>query len=395
MASSIKARISKRVVDGLKPGNLVWDIDINGFGVRCQKAAKVYVLKTRVAGRQRWFTIGKHGSPWTPEKARREALSLLGAIADGEDPAKDRGARQKQFTVTDLAARFVHEHVDAKRKASTAKDYRSILRRIVLPALGNMDISSVARGDVAKLHHSLKATPYQANRTLALLSKMFNWAERHDYRPDASNPCRHIEKFRERSRDRFLSEEELARLAQTLEDAETNGQKSPHVLAAIRLLLFTGARLSEILSLRWEYIDIDRSMILLPDSKTGKKAIYLSTPALEVLADVPRLEDNPHVIVGLKPGAHLVNLQKPWRAIRGRAGLEDVRLHDLRHSFASFAAAGGSSLPVIGKLLGHTQAATTERYAHLAADPLRNANEEVGQRIAATMGRSTKPTVEE
>lgn len=388
MASSIKARISKRVVDGLKPGNLVWDIDINGFGVRCQKAAKVYVLKTRVAGRQRWFTIGKHGSPWTPEKARREALSLLGAIADGEDPAKDRGARQKQFTVTDLAARFVHEHVDAKRKASTAKDYRSILRRIVLPALGNMDISSVARDDVAKLHHSLKATPYQANRTLALLSKMFNWAERHDYRPDASNPCRHIEKFRERSRDRFLSEEELARLAQTLEDAETNGQKSPHVLAAIRLLLFTGARLSEILSLRWEYIDIDRSMILLPDSKTGKKAIYLSTPALEVLADVPRLEDNPHVIVGLKPGAHLVNLQKPWRAIRGRAGLEDVRLHDLRHSFASFAAAGGSSLPVIGKLLGHTQAATTERYAHLAADPLRNANEETGQRLAAIM----KPT---
>ena len=153
----------------------------------------------------------------------------------------------------------------------------------------------------------------------------------------------------------------------------------------MRLLVFTGARLSEVLNLRWQDVDVERAKLWLPDSKTGRKALYLSAPALQVLADLPRLDGNPHVICGDKPGARLVNIQKPWRRIRARAGLEDVRLHDLRHSFASVAAAGGLSLPMIGKLLGHTQAATTQRYAHLAADPVRAANEAIGQRIAAMM----------
>ena len=171
--------------------------------------------------------------------------------------------------------------------------------------------------------------------------------------------------------------------------AEEEGPESPYVVAAVRLLIFTGARLSEILELQWDHVDIERAMLLLPDSKTGKKAIYLNAPALEVLTVLPRLEGNPFVIVGQKDGSHRVNLQKPWRAIRKRAKLDDVRLHDLRHSFASIAAAGGASLFMIGKLLGHTQSATTERYAHLAADPLRAANEAIGQRIIAAMKPKT------
>ena len=180
-----------------------------------------------------------------------------------------------------------------------------------------------------------------------------------------------------------MSEKELATLAGVLVKAERDSSENPFTVAAIRLLIFTGARLSEILNLEWGHVNIERAMLSLPDSKTGKKTIYLSAPALDVLANLPRMDGNPFVICGAVPGAALVNLQKPWGRIRKRAGLEDVRLHDLRHSFASVAASGGLSLPMIGKLLGHTQAATTEKYAHLAADPIRAANEAIGQHIAA------------
>ncbi len=202
---------------------------------------------------------------------------------------------------------------------------------------------------------------------------------------DGTNPCRYVEKYREEKRERFLSTAELANLAAVLDAAETNNTESPFVITAIRLAIFTGARIGEMLGLKWDHVDIERAMLLLPESKTGKKAIYLSPPALAVLAKVPRIEGNPFVICGDKHGAALVNIQKPWRRIRAKAGLPDLRIHDLRHSFASVAASGGLSLPMIGKLLGHTQAATTERYAHLAADPIRAANDAIGVRIAAAM----------
>ncbi len=189
-----------------------------------------------------------------------------------------------------------------------------------------------------------------------------------------------------RRRDAFAdSEAELSRLGEALAAGVREGTETMFMIAAIRLLLFTGARLGEILGLRWDYVDIERACLRLPDSKTGQKVLYLNAPALEVLAALPRVEANPYVICGKREGAHLVNLEKPWRRIRARATLDDVRLHDLRHSFASFGAAGGLSLLMIGKLLGHTQAATTERYAHLAADPVRAANEAIGERIAAAM----------
>ena len=382
-------RITKRLVEALKPGSIVWDTDVKGFGVRCQRRDKVYVLKTRAGGRQRWFSIGPHGSPWTPEKARTRAKRILGEIADRKDPATLRDASKRNPTVTDLVAMFLHEHVEAKRKPSTAKGYRDFLERLALPEIGRFKVADVTRSDIARLHHSQRRTPYQANRLLAVLAKMFAWAEQHGFREDGTNPCRHIERYPEQRRERFLSELELVRLGDVLSEVGQTDTENPFVIAAIRLLIFTGARLGEVLNLEWEHVDFERTMLLLPDSKTGRKAVYLSAPALDVLSKLPHVEGNPFVICGDKPAAHLVNLEKPWRRIRAKAELDDVRIHDLRHSFASMAASGGLSLLMIGKLLGHTQAATTERYAHLAADPVRAANEAIGERIAALMKGDT------
>jgi integrase len=227
--------------------------------------------------------------------------------------------------------------------------------------------------------------PHQANRLLAVPSK-FNLAERWGLRPDGSNPCRHVEKFGERKRERMLSPVELARLGDAL--AAYTG--SLYAVAAVKLLVFTGARLGEVLALRWEWIDFERGEARLPDSKTGAKTLHLPPPALTVLAALPRLDGNPHVIAGQKAGAAMVNLEKPWRAIRGAAGLDDVRLHDLRHAFASVAASSGMGLPIIGKMLGHTQAATTARYAHLASDPVKAAAASVAGKIADAMSGASK-----
>ena len=388
----MRDKITKRAVDALRPkanGSeaMIWDTEVKGFGVRAQRGgSKSYLVHYRAGtGRGaplRKVTIGKHGSPWTPEKARSEAKRLLGMVEGGADPAGDKLARKEAPTVADLAARFIAEHAEAKRKASTAAEYRRLLDRIILPAFGKRKVADVTRQDVAKLHHGLRETPYQANRLLAVLGKMFNLAERWGLRPDGSNPCRHVERFGERKRERMLSPAELARLGETL--AGSDG--SPYALAAVKLLVFTGARVGEVLGLRWDWIDFDRGEARLPDSKTGAKTLHLPPPALAVLSDLPRLDGNAHVIVGHKTGAAMVNLEKPWRALRADAGLDDVRLHDLRHAFASVAASSGMGLPIIGKMLGHTQAATTHRYAHLASDPVKAAAAAVAEKIAAAMG---------
>ena len=305
-------------------------------------------------------------------------------VENGADPAADRIARQEAPTMAEIAERFLAEHAEAKRKASTAAEYRRLLDKIILPALGKRKVADVMRADVTKLHDANRAAPYQANRVLALLSKMFNLAERWGLRPDGSNPCHYVEKFRERKRERMLSADELTRLGNAL--AAYDG--SPYVAAAVKLLVFTGARLSEVLALRWEWIDFERGEARLPDGKSGAKTLHLPPPALAVLAGLPRLDGNAHVIAGANEGAALVNLEKPWRAIRAMAGLDDVRLHDLRQAFASVAASSGMGLPRIGKTLGHTQAATTARYAHLASDPVKAAAAVAGKIEAAMAGGS-------
>jgi integrase len=235
----------------------------------------------------------------------------------------------------------------------------------------------------------MRKKPGAANRVLALLSKMFNLAERWGLRPDGSNPCRHVERYRENQRERFLSPEELGRLGDVLRDVERDAIEPPSVVAAIRLLILTGARRSEILRLRWEHVDLERGVLRLPESKTGERVLYLNPPAVEVLS---RLEQRGPWVLPTASGTGPVSLSNPWTRIRDRAGLANVRVHDLRHSFASVGAGAGLGLPIIGKLLGHTQAATTQRYAHLADDPMRQASEVIGQRIAAALDR--KPDAE-
>jgi integrase len=313
-------------------------------------------------------------------------------VAAGRDPTTERNKGKGQ-TLAEVFDQFMAQHVRIKLKPSTAYYYKLLADTHILPRLGRRTLAEMQHQDIAGFHHGLSATPYVGNRTLAVLSKLFNWAEKHGLRPDGSNPCRHVEKYREERRERFLTQAEWARLGDALRQAEADKSCSPWAIAAIRLLAYTGARRNEILTLRWEHVSEEHESLLLPDSKTGRKTVRLNAPALALLHDIPRLEGNPYVICGERPGRHLVNLEKPWRRIRGAAKLDDVRLHDLRHSYASVAASGGQSLVIIGKMLGHSQPATTARYAHLADDPVRAASESIGRYIASAMDGNTSADV--
>jgi integrase len=387
-------KITKRTVDDLSPGRrdlLRWDGEVKGFGIRCRPSgAKHYLVKMRVGGRQRWLTIGRHGSPWTPDSARREALRLLGLKAAGQDPATERDRQKGAVTIAELGARFLTDYVAQHCKPRTAEEYQRAVEQFINPVLGRQRIADVTRADVARLHHQFRDRPYQANRALAVLSKMMNLAEAWGLRLDGSNPVRHVKKYREDKRERYLTREELQRLGAVLADAQSNATESPFAIAAIGLLVLTGARLTEILTLKWEYVDLQNQVLRLPDSKTGAKLIYLNAAAINLLRGMPRMQGNPHVIAGRNNSARLINLQKPWRRIRSKAKLDGLRIHDLRHSFASVAAGVGMSLPMIGKLLGHSQPATTARYAHLAADPVRAAADLIGTEITTVMN-NTKP----
>ena len=383
------ARITKRVVDALAPDErerVVWDDDLKGFGVRVHPTGrKVYIVKTRWRGRAVKVTIGPHGAV-TPAEARARAAEIVSDARAGKDPAAGSRKDAKAPTMRDLGRRFLDEYVPAHCKPSTAAEYRRSVELFVNLRIGRRRVPDVQRSDIAALHHDMRGTPYQANRTLGVLSKMFNLAELWGLRPDGSNPCRHVKRFREEKRERFLSDAEYRRLGETLKEIERDGSETPSAIAAIRLLMLTGCRLSEIQKLRWEHVDLEAGGLRLPDTKTGAKVVHLGDPAIEVLRGLDRQDDNPWVIAGRKPGSHLTDLQHPWRRIRARAGLDDVRIHDLRHSFASGGLLVGEGLPMIGKLLGHTQVQTTARYAHLANDPLKAAANRIASRIAEISG---------
>jgi len=406
-------RITKRTVDALKSNGsefTVWDNAVTGFGVRVRTTgAKSYVVVYRAgSGRGapvRRYTIAAVGKI-APERARARAKVILGSVAHGHDPADQKTTERGMPTMAELADRFMAEHVEVKRKGRTAEFYRDILDRIVKPAIGTTKADKLNRLQVAKLHSSLSSTPFQANRVLAVVGSMYAFAGRAGIVPENTNPARRIDKFKESRRERFLTGEELERLGGAIREAETNGipwtvdeskpnakhlpksgnrltKINPFAVAALRLLLFTGCRLREILHLRWEHVDLERGLLFLPDSKSGRKTVILNAPALTVLNDVQRV--GPYVVPGDDPERPRPDLKRPWDAVTKRAGLTGVRLHDLRHTYASFGAGGGLGLPIIGRLLGHTQAATTARYAHLDNDPLRRASEAIAGRIAAAL----------
>jgi len=381
------ARISKSLVDKLEPGDIIRDTEVTGFGVRRQTGAPVYFLQKRVKGVRRWIKIGTHGSGWTPDKARKRAQTVLGEIADGEDPVAAKHLDRDRSRVTDAAELFLAHH-GPKLKPRTREEYERLFKLHILPAFGQRRVDEINRTDIARFHAERSATKAGANFALACLSKFMNWAEEHGLRPENSNPCRRVKKYTTVKRERYLTGEEFARLGAELDRVDAEGEDSPFVTAALRLLILTGARLNEILTLKWSFVDLQRGLLFLPDSKTGQKTIRLSVAAIEILKALPRMTGNPYVLPGRREGQHLINLQKPWRRIRENAGIPDVRIHDLRHSFASVAAASGGSLPMIGKLLGHTQPQTTARYAHLADDPLKELNERVGGAIADALAKN-------
>jgi integrase len=393
----MKARLTKTLVEALEPESrdvYAWDNRIAGFGVKVTpRGARVYVLKYRAGRLQRWMTLGRHAEI-TAEQARAKAIMLRGSIAGGTDPARSRDEGAAEPTVDDLANRYLEQYATPYKKPSSVEEDRRNLERHVRPALGRMRVGEVTRQDILKLHHRLRATPIAANRVAALLSKTFSLAEEWGIRPEGSNPARHIKKFAERSHKRFLSASELQRLGKALTEAEAEGEQ-PSGINAIRLLILTGCRRAEILTLGWSAVDLDRGCLRLSGSKTGEKVVPLGAPALELLANLPRFVNSPFVFPAVRhtaPGGkrrvgagHFVGIERVWGRVRSRAGLGDIRLHDLRHTFASHAVMGGTTLPVIGALLGHRQPATTARYAHLADDPLRSAANRVAGAIAGAM----------
>ena len=382
-------KLTKRTIDATEPQLVeffIWDESIPGFGVRIMPSGrKSFVVQYRAGRRPRRMSLGP-STVLTCDQARTRAITIIAAVRNGEDPSADRAAKRNAATVTDLAERFDKEHISVRLKPSTAKEYRNTLKRFILPALGRLAVPEITRADVAKFHHDLRHIPYQANRCLEVVSKMFVLAEMWGLRPDGSNPRKHIRKYPEEKRERFLSAAELRRIGEVLREMESEGVELSSAMLAARLLILTGCRLGEIMTLKWEYIDFNERVLRLPDSKTGKKLVHIGAPAVEYLQDAQRIDGNPWVITGTLTGKPLSDLQPFWQRVRARAGVKDVRIHDLRHTFASTAVASGQGLPMIGKLLGHTQVQTTARYAHLAADPVRSAADAVASSLREALG---------
>lgn len=382
-------KLTKRMVEELetrKSDYFVWDNDLPGFGVRALPSGKrKFVLQYRHGRISRRMSLGQFGAI-SVDQARGLALQALAKLRQDIDPLAEIRQKRTAVTVKELAERFDEEHISVHIKASTAKEYRRNLKLFILPAIGNMRICDVTRADIAKFHHDWRHKPYQANRNIEIISKMFNLAELWGLRPDGTNPRRHIKKYAERKRERYYSTSELQAIGRTLHEMEAERIELPSAIAAVRLLLFTGCRLNEIMKLKWEYVDIPYSALRLPDSKTGAKIVNLGQAAIDVLNSIERLPDNPYVITGRNLGAPLTDLQPFWQRVRARAGLKDARIHDLRHTFASVAVSNGFTLPMIGKLLGHTQVQTTARYAHLAREPQVIAANEVTSLILRSLG---------
>ena len=378
-------RISQQSIKSLAPqpkAYSVWCSDLKGFGVRVNPSGAItFIAKYRIGDKQQMMTIGR-ADKLQAEAARKRAKELMGLAAIGVDQKSQMKAERREASVADLADRFLKSYCAYHIKPSTRHDYKQAIDRFILPRLGHMKVRNLDRKIISQFHESMASTPYQANRVLSTLSVMLSQAEVWGMRPETINPCTRVKRFREKKRERFLSSIEMARLAQSLEEEAI---AAPMAAVAFRLLILTGCRMGEIQKLEWRCVDFEREEIRLDDSKTGQRTVYLSPQGLALLRSIPRRADNPYVIAGDVSGQHLTDLERPWRRVRARAGLEDVRIHDLRHTFAANAAASGFSLPMIGKLLGHTQAQTTARYAHLAADPVRKANADVARLIAEAM----------
>lgn len=419
----MRGRVTKKAVDQLAPAARVaflWDTKLRGFGLRVTPAgAKSFVVQYAapgVAGVKRRVTLGAYGR-FTVEEAASRARDLLGRVARGDDPAAERAdARRevKEHTVAKLADEYLDE-CRAKMRRGTAAEYERIFRVYIMPALGKLPVASVTVRDVAHLHLAHRDKPSQSNRVLSLVKSYLYWCERRGLRAPHSNPACAVKPFAENVRERFLTAAELGRLGAALRTAETTGLRSapehrkhpkseathkhrapstwgkpvpasPYAVAAIRFLLFTGWRESEALTLKWEQLDTSRAIATLPRTKTGRSMRPLGAPALELLATLPRVMGSPYVFPSPNdPAQPLREIKRVWCAVRYAADLMDCRLHDLRHTVASMAVGTGHSLYLTGALLGHANAATTQRYAHLAVDARQATADAVAGAIRAAL----------
>jgi integrase len=381
-------KLTKKLVDAIEPEKqdvLIHDSELRGFRLKVTpKGKRTYYLYYRTAaGQQRNPSIGVHGDI-TCEQARAIAKDWLADVAKGDDPSKQRMALRHSETIKDLWERYIKSHRQ-HLKASSATELTRLWEKNILPQFGGKKAAQLEKSDIRAFHEKNAHRPYTANRMLEAIRSVYNKAIAEEWLALTVNPCAGIKKYKEKKRERFLSIAEIAKLSDVLREAELAQTESPSVVALIRLLLLTGCRLSEILTLQWSHIDYEQRCFRLPDSKTGAKVVYVSAPVMELISSIAEREGNPYVIAGGMKSGQLAPPQKAWRRIRAKAGLDDVRLHDLRHSYASVGAASGMSLLMIGALLGQSQAQTTERYAHLIGDPVREASDVIGNRIAAAM----------
>lgn len=396
----MKIRLLKTVIEAVEPGPrdvFLWDNEVTGFGVKVTPAgARVYLLDyTTLDGRRRRMNLGKHGV-MDLKSARELAQSKLRQVAAGEDPLAQKEDARQAPTMAALCDEYLERHAEVHKKLRSQEDDRYYIISFIKPHLGTLKAASVTRREVSRMHHDLRETPTTANRVLACLSKMFNLAEVWGHRSDGSNPCRHVKRFKETKRRRFLSAEEMTRLGAVLARAEVEAvrESTRSCVAAVRLLLLTGCRMGEVLALKWSDCDLEGGRITLEDSKTGSRVVPLNKAAVEVLRGLAARRaarvaagkpKSPWLLPGNKEGEPLAWLETFWQGIRVKAGIADVRLHDLRHTVGSVGAAEGLGLPIIGAILGHTQAATTQRYAHVATSPAAAAAEIIGQKIGAAL----------
>lgn len=378
-----KAKLTKSIVEALSPDNEVaWDTVVPGFGARLTGAGRrTYFLKYRTkGGQQRKPKIGDHG-PMTCDQARAIAREWYMEAKSGGDPSLERTASRMGETISDLCERYHHEHSAAHKKPSSIAEERRMMDKILIPRFGTKKVAEIVRPDIAKLHRSLEKSPFTANRILALLSHMMTMAMKWGLRPEGVNPCRGIPKFKEKPKERYLLPEEIDRLFAVLDGV---GADDPVIAALFRLSVMTGARRGELLNLKWSEVDLRNKRFKLLDSKTGPKIIHLSGPAAAVVQGIQPVHGNPYVFPGRIDGKPLVSVKKAWDNIRKKAGIQDARIHDLRHTFASIGVQNGIPLFDVGKLMGHRSLSTTARYAHLLDKNLTDAVDRIASKIKRT-----------
>lgn len=408
-------RLTKTVADDALPETkryVVWDTEIAGFGLRVYPTgSKSWIFEYRPEGggrdaNKRRIKIGTT-KEITADQARKQAKLYRASATLGADPQAEKNEKRAAITVKELAGEFMEKSVKVMKAANTAEGYEDAFNHI-LPALGTRKADSVRKSDLGSLHYALRNTPIMANKVLAVFSSMMSYGMRMELIAKRENPAKDIEKFPENIVTRFLSIEELERLGRALEEAETVGipwtvdpdkktkhvpktnqrtVASPHAVAALRLYLLTGARLREILHLKWSAVDLDRGILKLEKAKGGPREVIASMATIDILRNLKRV--GKYVIASDSAGKldekPRYDLKGPWYNIRAHAGLSDVRLHDLRHTFASHAVIDGTGLAVVSKLLGHKSITTTMRYAHLNDPALRQASEQIGGRMSKAM----------